>query len=310
MSMNNLSINQNSEENLSLRVACKELYSHAKKWLYVEVGLGVIVGVMYIIYTFSNPIFSFLHSNINQYWLFPLITPIISIIFTLIDNYLISSKIKINIEKAAYVQEIFDRNVFELPDNKIMIPSFESVIFIMNKDKLYEFKDWYDVKISSVPIEVGRVIAQKSNCVWDNNLKNDFSNTLGAIVLILFALLIIAQCHTYDFKSFILGAISLLYNANLFLKYRKAHISSKNEGIKLNNNINEVWNSTMKSKDINTLIEASKDIQTQIFYHRTNTALVPDIFYKLRRNKHQDITEICVDNMINEYNVNFAYINS
>lgn len=310
MNMSNLSIYQNSEENLSRRVACKELYSHAKKWVYVEVAIGTIVGVLYITYTFSNPIFSFLQLDIHKNWLFPLITPIISFVFTLIDTYVINSKIKTNIEKAAYVQDIFDRNVLELPVNKMIVPSFESVIFVMDKDKLSEFKDWYDVKISTIPIEFGRVIAQKSNCIWDNHLKNDFSNTLGIILLILFILLIIAQCHTYDLKSFILGIMSLLYNVNLFIKYRKAHISSKNEGIKLNNNINELWSSTIKSKDINNLIEASKDIQTQIFYHRTNTALVPDIFYKLRRNEHQNITGTYIDNMINEYNANFVFTNS
>lgn len=310
MFMNKIAINQNLKENLGKRLACKELYSCAKKKVYLQFALAVIVGIMYIIYTFSNPIFSFLHCTINEHWFFPFITPITSILFTLVDNSMISSSIKSKVEQAAYIQEDFDRTVLELPPNKMIVPSFEYVIYVIKTDKLSEFLDWYDVNISNIPIEFGRIIAQKSNCIWEINLKNDFKNTLGVILIILFILLIIMLIHTYDVKSFIVGIISTLYIINLFLKYHKAQDSSKNNINELNSKIDELWESIIESKETSNLIESSRDIQTQLFYHRLHVALVPDIFYNIRKTEHQDITKIHIEKMINEYINNFEQDNN
>lgn len=300
-----ISTNQNRRDNLAKRVACKELYSCAKNWVYVELVLALFVGVMYIVYAFSNPIFSFLNSNLNQWFLFPFIAPLSSIIFTVIDNYGITRFIKLKIEPAAYIQEDFDRNVFELPDNDMMVPSFDYVVHVMDEDKLVAFKDWYDPCISDVPIEFGRIIAQKSNCMWELNLKNDFSIFLGASILIFFVIIIIVWFHAFDVNSFVIGLISLIYLFNLFFKYYTSHKSSKNDIGKLNSKIDKYWDEIISASSSDNLIDISKDIQTQLYYYRINVALVPDLFYRLKKDAHQDIVEVYVEKMINDYKVSF-----
>ena len=63
-------------------------------------------------------------------------------------------------------------------------------------------------------------------------------------------------------------------------------------------------------KETSNLIESSRDIQTQLFYHRLHVALVPDIFYNIRKTEHQDITKIHIEKMINEYINNFEKDNN
>lgn len=301
-----ISTNQNRRDNLAKRVACKELYSCAKNLVYVELVLALLVGVMYIVYAFSNPIFSFLNSNLNQCFLFPFIAPLSSIIFTVIDNHGITRFIKLKVEQAAYIQEDFDRNVFELPYNDMMIPSFDYVVHVMDEDKLDAFKEWYDSCISDVPIEFGRIIAQKSNCMWELNLKNDFSIFLGTAIVIFFVILIVVWFHAYDVNSIIIGLISVIYLLNLFLKYFTAHKSSKNDISKLNSKIDKYWDEIISTSSADNLIDASKDIQTQVYYYRINVALVPDLFYRLKKDAHQDIVEVYVEKMINDYKLAFG----
>lgn len=300
-----ISTNQNRRDNLAKRVACKELYSCAKNLVYVELVLALFVGVMYITYAFSNPIFSFLNFNFNQWFLFPFIAPLLSIIFTVVDNYVIARFIKLKIEQAAYIQEDFDRNVFELPDNDMMIPSFDYVVHVMDDDKLDDFKDWYESCISDVPIEFGRIIAQKSNCMWELNLKNDFIIFLGTAIVIFFVILIVVWFHAYDVNSIIIGLISVIYLLNLFFKYYTAHKSSKNDISKLNSKIDKYWDEIISTSSSDNLIDISKDIQTQLYYYRINVALVPDLFYRLKKDTHQDIVEVYVEKMINDYKVSF-----
>lgn len=300
-----ISTNQNRRDNLAKRVACKELYSCAKNWVYVELVLALFVGVMYIVYAFSNPIFSFLDCNLNQWFLFPFIAPLLSIIFTVVDNYGITRFIKLKVAQAAYIQEDFDRNVFELPDNDMLVPSFDYVVHVMDEDKLDAFKDWYDLCIFDVPIEFGRIIAQKSNCMWELNLKNDFSIFLGTAIVIFLVIMIFVWFHAYDVNSIVIGLISVIYLLNLFLKYLTAHKSSKNDMGKLNSKIDKHWDEIISTSSTDNLIDVSKDIQTQLYYYRINVALVPDLFYRLKKDAHQDIVEVYVEKMINDYKVSF-----
>lgn len=305
MNMPSISENQNQKDNLAKRVACKELYSYAKNLVYLELFLALFVGVMYILYAFSNPLFTFLNSNFNQWIIFPFIAPLLSIIFTIVDNYGITRFIKLKVEQAAYIQEDFDRNVFELPKNDMIIHSFDYVVYVMSEDKLNAFKNWYDLCISDIPIEFGRIIAQKSNCMWELNIKNDFITVLKAGIWIYFFIMIIVWFYAYDLKSIIIGFISLIYLANLFLKYYTAHKSSKKDISILNRKIDKYWEGIISTKSTDNLIDVSKDIQTQLYNYRINVVLVPDFFYRLKKEEHKDIVGLYVENMVKDYKINF-----
>lgn len=305
INLTDISTNQNRRDNLAKRVACKELYSCAKNLVYVELVLALLVGVMYIVYAFSNPIFSFLDSNFNQWFLFPFIAPLLSIIFTVVDNYGITRFIKLKVVQAAYIQEDFDRNVFELPDNDMLVPSFDYVVHVMDEDKLDAFKDWYDLCISDVPIEFGRIIAQKSNCMWELNLKNDFSIFLGTAIVIFLVIMVFVWFHAYNLNSIVIGFISLIYLFNLFFKYYVPNKSSKKNIYELNRKIDKLWRELISTKCIDDLIDVSNNIQTQLYYYRINVALVPDAFYRLKKENHENIVGAYVEKMVNDFKVNF-----
>lgn len=305
---NNIVINQNKDENLVLRVKINKLYANVKKYIRVQWIVLVIIGVLYLSYALSP----FFQSNSNLLFLpyFSWWAPFLSIIFTIIDTiYLIPKMNKIN-KKAAIINDYFDTIVLELPFNKIKIDKIYSLSSLdIIEEEIIKFKDWYDPFISNVPLDVGRIIAQKSNCIWDFELRDYFIKLLAILFLFcIVTLVVIILFINTSMDVFLKGLFSFFYFVNFFVRYYYSNINSKNRISKLDYKIDEIWENNVLNKDsVENLEFLSRQFQDELYDHRKNIMLIPEWFYIKEKDSQKEKSKKIIENMVFEYLECYSY---
>jgi hypothetical protein len=301
---------QDAEENLLKLAAMRNLYSNAEKWIIVEIVVGgLIIGGLY----FLLPVFSPNYLSIKPYIGF--IAPLSGLIFTIIDIWFINPQINIIKDKAAKIQEDFDTNVLSLSWNDIKIDPVDNEEIILNSKKYKKkepdfksLKTWYDEPINEPPISVARIIAQRTNCRWDNTLRESFILGLKLVSLGIFTLLIIITIYeSVCSKELVLGVTTLIYGLFSFLYYYifvirqikdNKHSNAKIKRIKLK--IENIWKNIEKI-DNSELDILSRQIQDEIYDHRKSTLIVFDWFYNLKKEEQQSSSNFSAQKMVDEY---------
>lgn len=316
--VNDIIERQDKEENLLKLAAMRNLYSTSEKWIKVEMFVGglIIGGLYFSLPVFSPMIFSYFGWNylsITPYIGF--IAPLSGLIFTIIDIWFINPQIDIIKEKAAKIQEDFDTNVLSLSWNDIKIDHVDHEEIILNGEKYKKkepdfesLKIWYDEPVNEPPIHVARIIAQRTNCWWDNTLRDSFILGLKIVSLSILALLIIITIYeSVCSKELVLGVTTLIYGLFSFLYYYvfvirqiKENEHSKSKINRLELKIENIWD-TIEIFDDDELTRLSRQIQDEIYDHRKSTPIVFDWFYLLKKEEQQSSSAFFSQKMVDDY---------
>ena len=287
-----MSINekQNSEWNLKRLAAQRQLYSEAKTLMGIQFILsGVFIVALAIL------------SNIidEKYLAF---TAFAAIVVSIIDELLLSKRIDNIKEDAARIQEEFDCDVLEIPQNKIRIGNHSMMETIQEKSKKYSLKNinysalinWYP-GIDEEDNRFYRLVCQATNCWWNQNLRKWYSFILSISLSCIFAiLLLLAIIKGITVSVFINAVLSPILPAFILVYKTKKHNSKAIENLnqmkgKLDEIILRAENSDSYPNE--QLINDSRCLQDMIFENRASSPLIPDKLYFGKRNKYEEIAK-------------------
>ena len=166
--MHSITASQNSPEMLKLLRAQRSVYSSTKVLLIQQVCLTVILPVLAAIAVLKWPGLKATAATT-------------ALLVVIIDATLLDRIQKKRRRLAATIQEEFDCGVLRLPWNEFSVAKRPDPEIIHEaagnfRGNETEVTNWYPAAVDKVPLHLARVIAQRTNSVYDSKLRRRFGN--------------------------------------------------------------------------------------------------------------------------------------
>jgi hypothetical protein len=278
--MNNIKCLQEDSLNLKYLAAQRVLYANAKYTFGLQILFTVVLSV---IFSFAKLIpTKSLGVDINPY--IALASIIICFADILFFNIYVS-KLRRN---GAKVQELFDCNLFGLPWNEINSGSKPGKDIIEENASNYvpdlkaPIENWYDIYLNGLSKERAILLCQETNLFYDEKLREHFKRScvfccIGIFLIsVVIALIIDMRLSNYVTKVLLPVLPIIILTVKIFIENRKSLSAStelRKSVLKLKANSSEP-----------TFFEL-RQIQDKIYCSRKDSALVPEWYYKWRRDK-------------------------
>lgn len=292
---------QNEHTNIQKLAASRRLYSIAKKYNngYVMLNVVTITILTFLSIGLNSELlakqFGFIQTDYSS-WL-----AVFSIIVLTTDKLLIGDRIDSNREKAAKIQELFDRNLFKIEWNFALAgptPRIEDIIrhgeWHLKRHKNTKLLDWYAIKSDHIPHYVQVLICQNSSLYWDSNLREKINHAviIGGVAILAGAL---SLCLYFDLStSAIFTNLTALLGPILDYGYKtlKENKASIEQSQRLLDCIDNSIKSAKNDPGNDSLIRAAASIQDQLFFKRKSDWLIPDLFYKILRKTDETVMRL------------------
>ena len=295
--MNNIGLKQNEQRQLERLAAQRELYTASKKFyilqIFMTVILPIVLSVLVIKYTNIAPL-----------------AACYGLTASLLDGLILESAIKSRRQKAAKIQELFDCDVLDIEKSPFKIIDDIAVEEVLShykahskiKTNVEKIKDWYPKNIQNLPLHIARLICQRENCWWDSNLRKRFTKKLCILALIiLIAMLCFTAKYNLKFNEIVLIGSTLLPFFQFCIKQRIENNEAAKRLDELRKNAEDLWNSSLNRTESEELIkEKSRRLQDEIFENRSKNPLVLDFFYKLLRNKNEELVNTSTERLLED----------
>jgi hypothetical protein len=289
---------QNSERAIKLLASSSQLYSQTKIvtgfQLLLTVIFPVILSVLAII--FPN----------QKVW-----AAFYGIVLSVADVLLFQELQNEWKKEAAKVQELFDCELLEMDWNEFKIgdkPSPERVNrsasrYLENVAKREKLLNWYSEKLEEVPLYLARIIAQRTNIVWDSSLRRMYANWLtAATLLVLLLLCIIGIAVKMDLTTFVLSIMAPLSPTVLWaIREVRKQKDSAETLVRLQKNVQSLWTN---ARDGNLTEERatlkSRELQDEIYFHRSSNQPIFNWIHKLTRTRFEEDMNVAAEELVKE----------
>lgn len=289
---------QNSPESLRLLSAQRQLYLEEKFLLGLQLTLAFLSAIFGALVA--------LNAALTIHVLF-------AGFFLAFVNEMIGIFMGRKQKQAARIQEQFDCSVLNLPWHRLTAGDPESPETIEAAFRRYEpskhhnLHDWYMGALEKLPVDLARILCQRTNCSYDIGLREKY---LGALS-ILFASSVTLVCFIGFFGSmsvqdWILKLVGpLLPGFFLFIRQRQSHMESVKRLEQLRSHADELWNLASARKTSNKkLVNESRELQNAIFDHRSKSVVQFDWLYNHFRNRLDSEHTASNDTLIEQYTSN------
>ena len=281
--MNNIPNLQNGKNHLQQLAAQRQLYATAKKvfgWHFFIAGpIAVGFGIVAIAYP-----------NIKEF------VALWGLLVVLADLFWLTPWQKRLRENAARIQELFDCEVLEIPWNSLKAGSTPDEELIKEQSDAYELwrakmpqlEDWYPVTVGGLPLYLGRLICQRSNCWWDAKQRRHYAGCiLLAVIMAFLILLFLALRGGLTIGDFMLQVVAplspvMLVGLRQFCEQRDA----ANRLDKLKSHVESTWKNALQSGEAEAISEA-RNLQNEIFENRKKAPPVLDWLFNRLRNAYE-----------------------
>ncbi len=211
--------------------------------------------------------------------------------------------------QAALIQEEFDISVLMLPWNETAAGSRVAREHIISaarrsppRDKAGEgLKDWYP-DVSGLPLPLARLVCQRTNIVWDGQLRQRYSSVVFLLTLslgigtLVYALFTGTTVLNY-LLTFLPAVPAMVLGAEIVKGQRAAAVRIE----ELRKLVQKAWDqATTGSLTAKKGTELSRQLQDQIFAGRKMNPLVPEIIYRLFRNPYETDSRECATRLVQE----------
>lgn len=200
-------------------------------------------------------------------------------------------------ETAAKVQEAFDCDVLSLPWNELKAGKRPDPELVKEQSERYErwadkmptLKNWYSAEVDDLPLHVGRIACQRSNCWWDSKQRRRYAATvIGAVVLIFVVVLWLALGQGFTLEDFLLKVVFPLAPALLLgIRQFTEQMEAATRLDKLKEHAERLWNEALGGKSEKAMTNAARGLQDEIFESRKRSPLVFDIVFKRLRSGYE-----------------------
>ncbi|MDD0999348.1 S-4TM family putative pore-forming effector [Pseudomonas sp. TNT2022 ID1044] len=294
----NIRAQQNEHSYIQKLASFRRLYSIAKKYNngYVMLNIVMMTALTFLSIGLNSEVlakqFNFAQVDYSR-WL-----AVASIVVLTIDKLIIGDRIDSNREKAAKIQELFDRGLFKLDWNSTLAgspPRIEDIVrhgeWYLKKYKNAKLLDWYSIKSDVVPHYLQVLICQNSSLYWDANLREKINYVviIGGVAILAVAL---ALCLHFDLStSAILTNLTALLGPVLDYGYNtlKENKSSVEQAQRLLDCIEQAIANAETNPSEEAMRRSVDSIQDQLFVKRKSDWLIPDFFYKVLRNSDEAV---------------------
>lgn len=289
---------QNLDVNIDRLLAQRRLYSNAKIMQYILIAITVIIPVLIAFVTnFSN-----LRID-DTSWIYTIYA-----IVVIFGEKILEIFIDRNKKTAASIQEKFDTNIFDIPENELLNSVFidhDIVRKYSKKDKLNANKtsrvtNWYSTRIDCLQTNIAILFCQRMNICYDQNIKKKYNKLLISLsVLTFITLLIISLTNDFSLKKFI---IEVILPSIPILNFTYKEINQNIESVDNLQKLREIIENKLSSLSRNDTIEIEelRNIQDRIFNNRILSPLIPDFIYKILWTELEDEMNYSVENRIIE----------
>jgi hypothetical protein len=273
---------QDQTDALRLLLAQRKLYSRAKRWAFLRsIGLG-LVAVLAPITTALSPSLTTIAASIAAIWI-------------LLSRTLFQSLERRSAERAAVVQEMFDRLVFDMPDlgaRRVRVTP-EEIARVVGPAESFEaqikaesLRGWYPID-KRLPGGEAVAIAQRANAAYAERLLW-LNASIWLVLTIGWAVLtvILSLALGFSLETFLLGVALPVIPPLLdtFDQWRHVRAAGK-----------ERRALAMQVEDALTDEEASADPQDllvwqdQLFTLRRDAPQIPNLVYRATRRKNEEV---------------------
>lgn len=287
--MNPITEKQNQEKYLRYLAAQRQLYDDAKIWYGIFLVAGIMIAIL------GNG--AFLFGN----WTFvpPLVT-LFAWVYALGEPFVLPLFASQKRSTAAKIQELFDCDVLEMPWNETIGKKPEPETIIRAYEKFKEkrsseawdkLKNWYTPpNLEQLSLTQGRIACQRENIWWDSELRRAYALRVNIVAVLLFILLLTwGIVSDWSLRELLSGpmafSLSVLF---IGLIHGLSHLKAANRLDDLRSFANSLWEKAAKNEVSDAeLTQKSRDLQTEIFHHRSETVPVFTWYYDRLREKFE-----------------------
>jgi hypothetical protein len=272
-----ITIEQNTEKQLQRLAAQRQLYATAKKIFRVQVALSGPVTVVMAFFVIVYPAFK----GYAALW---------GIIVALCDIFWLTPWQKRLRDAAARVQETFDCDVLALPWNDVKAgkrPDPELIKEQSDKYKVWATKmpplhNWYALAVGDLPLHIGRIACQRSNCWWGSKQRRRYAAwVIAGVVLIFMVVLGLSLGSGFTIEDFVLKVAAPLAPALLLgIRQFSEQMEAAARLDKLKEHSERVWNDALSGKPEAEITAKARLLQDEILENRRKSPLVFDGIYK------------------------------
>lgn len=281
--MNQINQRQNSPKSIKLLAAQRQTYSNAKALLgiYVLLAIPLMLLVNLVLKPFILNHYGFDLTNLIA---------VLALLLTLLDVLWLKDYVRTLQEKAATIQEEFDRHVYNLKWDPIILGEKVSDVRVekmynkyANSHDLSKLHDWYTPTVSQHSERKGILLCQNENVGWDIELRNSYIayvivfNTIFILSLIYFGVSNKATLESFIMSYFIPSMPILTYFRNAY----SDHCKAVKDKAKLRDSLKNALDSQ------NIKIKTVESIQFQILNNRKTNPLIFDFFNYLKSERLQ-----------------------
>ncbi|MBV4240871.1 hypothetical protein LI140_18775 [Phocaeicola dorei] len=289
---------QNLDVNIDRLLAQRRLYSNAKIMQYILIAITVIIPVLIAFVTnFSN-----LRID-DTSWIYTIYA-----IVVIFGEKILEIFIDRNKKTAASIQEKFDTNIFDIPENELLNSVFIDHDIVrkyskkdkLNANKISRVTNWYSTRIDCLQTNIAILFCQRMNICYDQNIKKKYNKLLISLsVLTFITLLIISLTNDFSLKKFI---IEVILPSIPILNFTYKEINQNIESVDNLQKLREIIENKLSSLSRNDVIEIEelRNIQDRIFNNRILSPLIPDFIYKILWTELEDEMNYSVENRIVE----------
>lgn len=288
---------QLAPKQLKRLAAQRKLYSDAKVIQAVQIGISAL----------GPPILAL---SIAFLCLDPAYAASAAIIVTLLNIFWLTPMQQSLKRKAAKIQELFDCDVLELSWRELTVGTrleMETVEKYASKYKRIakygaKLTNWYPKDVGKVPLHIGRLVCQRSNCWWDAQLRRRYAKYLIAgflMVLIVVASLAFIGGLTLD--KIILAIVNpLMPTFVIGIRQYKGHTDSATRLDKLKEYTEQLWKNAVGGENPDELTRSARELQDEIYNHRRTSPLIFDWLYNLLRRQDEELMNRSAEDMVKE----------
>lgn len=271
---------QNSERQLRRLRAQRKLYSKAKSifgWqVFISGPIAVISAFLTLVFPSTK--------GVVACW---------GILVTLVDLFWLTPWQKRVKADAALIQEAFDCDVLDLPWNELKAGKLPDPELVKEQSDRYTslenemppVTNWYSPAVSTVPLYIGRIACQRSNCWWDSKQRRRYAGSIILIVVTVFLVILgigIGKGFTID--DFVLKVAAPLAPA-LVLGIRQftEQMEAAARLDKLKQHSEQLWLDALSGSAEVELTRRARNLQDEILENRRKSPLVFDFIFKRLR---------------------------
>ena len=295
---NDIPIKQNEPLQIERLAAQREIYSVAKRlflWQVILTVVGTIAVTLLVKWK----------TELQCY------AAVYAVAVALLNELVISQRIRYLKGLAARTQELFDVDVLSLSWNSALVgskPGVEDVVRYSSAHKRRhgdnnKLQDWYHPSIGSMDLCVARLICQRSSASYDEALRQRYIVLLWwACCTTMLGCTLVAMWGDLSLRQFLLGMVVPSFPAFLFFVREITAQQTARKGLeRLTGSLKAAWDCVLAGNSTeHDLTEEARQLQVGMFLFRSTCPLVPDWLYQRLRPHEEAHTASTVEHLVRE----------